>query len=353
MSKKLLVTGGAGFIGSAVTRMIIEETEATVLVVDKMTYASNPAALRSIESDKRFSILEADICDRDVMRDAIGSFKPDAILNLAAESHVDRSIDGPDDFIQTNVVGTFALLQASLAYWRGLKDEAAGRFRFVHISTDEVFGSLGDQGHFVETTAYDPSSPYSASKAASDHLVNAWHRTYGLPALITNCSNNYGPWQFPEKLIPLMIINGLEGKKLPVYGQGSNIRDWLHVDDHARALLRALDVGKPGECYCIGGSEERRNIDVVEAICRLLDEIAPKAFVHRDLIAFVDDRPGHDQRYAIDAAKAERELGWRASETFDSGLRKTVQWYLDNREWWQSIRNRVYQGHRLGKLAAE
>jgi dTDP-glucose 4,6-dehydratase len=353
MPKKLLVTGGAGFIGSAVTRLIIEETDATVLVVDKMTYASNPAALRSIESSKRFGILKADICDRDAMREAIASFQPDAILNLAAESHVDRSIDGPGDFIQTNVVGTFTLLQAALDYWRRMPGASADRFRFVHISTDEVFGSLGDDGHFVETTAYDPSSPYSASKAASDHLVNAWHRTYGLPALITNCSNNYGPWQFPEKLIPLVVINGLEGKPLPVYGQGSNVRDWLHVEDHARALLKALETGKPGDCYCIGGSQERRNIDVVQSICSLLDELAPKAFPHRDLIAFVEDRPGHDQRYAIDSSKAGRELGWKARESFESGLRKTVQWYIDNSEWWQSIRNGVYQGHRLGKLAAE
>ncbi len=353
MTKRILVTGGAGFIGSAVARMIVEETDAAILVVDKMTYASNPAALRAIESSSRYAFVKADIADLDAMRAALADFRPDAVLNLAAESHVDRSIDGPGDFIQTNVVGTFSLLQAALDYWRRLDGEARDRFRFVHISTDEVFGSLGADGHFVETTAYDPSSPYSASKAASDHLVNAWHRTYGLPALITNCSNNYGPWQFPEKLIPLMIINGLEGQKLPVYGQGLNVRDWLHVEDHARALLNALNRGKPGNCYCIGGNEERRNIDVVQAICALLDELAPKAHPHRDLISYVQDRPGHDQRYAIDAAKAGRELGWRASESFESGLRKTVLWYLENRDWWESVRSGVYQGQRLGKLAAE
>lgn len=352
MSRRILVTGGAGFIGSAVARLIASETDDSVLVVDKMTYASNPAALRAAERSNRYSFIKADIGDVGAMRDVFASFKPDAVLNLAAESHVDRSIDGPGEFIQTNVVGTFYLLQASLDYWRRLSAEMKDGFRFLHVSTDEVFGSLGAKGHFNETTPYDPSSPYSASKAASDHLVSAWHRTYGLPALITNCSNNYGPWQFPEKLIPLMIINGLEGKKLPVYGQGLNVRDWLHVEDHARALLQALSRGKCGECYCIGGNEERRNIDVVQSICSLLDELAPKSFVHRDLIDFVPDRPGHDQRYAIDAAKAQKDLQWRAQESFESGLRKTVVWYLENREWWQSIRSGVYQGERLGKLAA-
>lgn len=353
MKQRLLVTGGAGFIGSAVARMVIEETDATLLIVDKLTYAANPTALRAIESSDRFGFIKADICDRDSMKDAIADFEPSGILNLAAESHVDRSIDGPGDFIQTNVVGTFSLLQTALDYWRRLPEKRADNFKFVHISTDEVFGSLGPDGHFVETTAYDPSSPYSASKAASDHLVNAWHRTYGLPALITNCSNNYGPWQFPEKLIPLMIINGLEGKPLPVYGQGANVRDWLHVDDHARALLKAFHVGKPGECYCVGGSQERRNIEVVQEICSLLDELSPKAFRHSELISFVEDRPGHDHRYAIDASKASRELDWQAQENFESGLRKTVQWYLDNREWWHAVRSGIYQGQRLGKLAAE
>lgn len=351
MSKKILVTGGAGFIGSAVARLIVSETDARVMVVDKMTYASNPAALREIESSNRYSFLKADIADLSAMKDALASFRPDAILNLAAESHVDRSIDGPGEFIHTNVVGTFALLQAALEHWRGLSGSAKDGFRFLHISTDEVFGSLGADGRFEETTAYDPSSPYSASKAASDHLVNAWHRTYGLPALITNCSNNYGPWQFPEKLIPLMIINGLEGRRLPVYGKGLNVRDWLHVEDHARALIKALENGKPGECYCIGGNEERRNIDVVSSICTILDEVTPKSFAHKDLMTFVEDRPGHDLRYAISAVKAERELGWKPRESFEGGLRKTVGWYLDNREWWQSIRSGVYGGERLGALA--
>jgi dTDP-glucose 4,6-dehydratase len=350
--KRILVTGGAGFIGSAVSRLIVAETGASALIVDKMTYASNPAALREIEGSNRYSFVKADIGDLAVVRDAIASFKPDAILNLAAESHVDRSIDGPGDFIQTNVVGTFTLLQATLDYWRRLSGSAKDSFRFVHISTDEVFGSLGPEGHFEETTPYDPSSPYSASKAASDHLVNAWYRTYGLPALTTNCSNNYGPWQFPEKLIPLMIINGFEGERLPVYGQGLNIRDWLHVEDHARALLLALERGKPGECYCIGGNEEHANIDVVRSICKLLDELAPKSLPHESLISYVQDRPGHDLRYAISAAKAERDLGWRAQESFESGLRKTVVWYLENRDWWQAIRDGVYKGQRLGKLAA-
>lgn len=352
MTRRILVTGGAGFIGSAVVRLIVGETDASVLVVDKMTYAANPAALRAAEGSNRYSFMKADIADQDAMRDALRSFRPDVILNLAAESHVDRSIDGPGDFIQTNVVGTFSLLQAALGYWRGLETDAKERFRFIQISTDEVFGSLGPGGAFEETTPYKPSSPYSASKAASDHLAHAWHRTYGLPVLVTNCSNNYGPWQFPEKLIPLMIINGLEGRPLPVYGQGQNIRDWLHVEDHARALLKAMDRGKPGECYCIGGNEERTNIDVVRSICALLDEFAPKSRKHESQIQYVQDRPGHDLRYAINAAKAARDLGWQAQESFESGLRKTVIWYLENPDWWQSIRNGVYQGQRLGNLVA-
>lgn len=351
MTKRILVTGGAGFIGSAVARLIVESTDSEILVVDKLTYAANPAALRSIESSERYSFLKGDIADLAGMQAAIRDFAPDSILNLAAESHVDRSIDGPGEFIHTNVVGTFSMLQAALEYWRGLAGERKDRFRFVHISTDEVFGSLGAEGRFEETTPYDPSSPYSASKAASDHLVNAWHRTYGLPALVTNCSNNYGPWQFPEKLIPLMIINGLEGKKLPVYGKGLNVRDWLHVEDHARALLSALTYGQPGQCYCIGGNEERKNIEVVEAICDALDELAPKSHSHRDLIAYVQDRPGHDQRYAINSSKAQREIQWRAQESFETGLRKTVMWYLENRPWWQLLRSGVYSGERLGTLA--
>lgn len=353
MAKRILVTGGAGFIGSAVARLIIESTSSEVLVVDKLTYAANPAALREIESSDRFSFIKADIADLAAMQAAIRDFAPDAILNLAAESHVDRSIDGPGEFIQTNVVGTFSLLQAALEYWRSLKETSKDQFRFVHISTDEVFGSLGADGRFEETTPYDPSSPYSASKAASDHFVNAWHRTYGLPALVTNCSNNYGLWQFPEKLIPLMITNGLEGKKLPVYGKGLNVRDWLHVEDHASALLSALTHGKPGECYCIGGNEERKNIEVVQAICDVLDEVAPKSYSHRELIAYVEDRPGHDERYAINSSKAQRELQWAPRESFESGLRKTVMWYIEHRAWWESLRNNVYSGERLGALAAE
>ena len=352
MTKRILVTGGAGFIGSAVVRLIVDESDASALVVDKLTYASNPATLRSVEASNRYSFVKADITDLDAMRGTLASFQPDAILNLAAETHVDRSIDSPADFVRTNVVGTSSLLQTALDYWRRLEGEAKDRFRFVHISTDEVFGSLGAEGQFDETSPYDPSSPYSASKAASDHLVSAWHRTYGLPAIVTNCSNNYGPWQFPEKLIPLMIANAIEGKKLPVYGQGLNVRDWLHVEDHARALLRTLDRGKPGERYCFGGSEERTNIDVVRTICKVLDEMNPKSIAHESLIDFVQDRPGHDLRYAINSGKAARDLGWRPQESFESGLRKTVRWYLENQDWWQSIRSGVYQGQRLGKLAA-
>jgi dTDP-glucose 4,6-dehydratase len=352
MTKRILVTGGAGFIGSAVVRLIVGESDASALVVDKLTYASNPATLRGVEASNRYAFAKADIADLDAMRDALASFRPDAILNLAAETHVDRSIDSPADFVRTNVVGTSSLLQTTLEYWRRLESKAKERFRFVHISTDEVFGSLGAEGQFDETSPYEPSSPYSASKAASDHLVSAWHRTYGLPAIVTNCSNNYGPWQFPEKLIPLMIANAIEGKKLPVYGQGLNVRDWLHVEDHARALLRTLDRGTPGERYCFGGSEERTNIDVVRTICKFLDEMNPKSSTHESLIDFVTDRPGHDLRYAINSGKAARDLGWRPQESFESGLRKTVRWYLENKDWWQSIRSGVYHGQRLGKLAA-
>jgi dTDP-glucose 4,6-dehydratase len=349
MPTRFLVTGGAGFIGSALVRHLIGETADTVMVVDKLTYAGNLDSLASVSDDSRFTFVKADITDAPKMRGLFDSYQPDVVVHLAAESHVDRSIDGPGDFIHTNVVGTFTLLQAALGYWRGLPAKRQGRFRFHHVSTDEVFGSLGSEGFFVETTPYSPNSPYSASKAASDHLANAWHHTYGLPTVLTNCSNNYGPHQFPEKLIPLMVINALEGKPLPVYGNGLNIRDWLYVDDHVRALVLVASEGKVGETYCIGGCNEKTNLEVTTRICDLMDELAPKsALSHTDLITFVRDRPGHDLRYAIKADKMAAELGWRPQETFDSGLRKTVQWYLDNQAWWQRIRSNVYQGERLG-----
>ena len=350
MSKRFIVTGGAGFIGSALVRLIIAETQHSVVVLDKLTYAGNLDNLAPVASDPRFSFAQIDICDAPAVRKLVADVEPDAIIHLAAESHVDRSIDGPGAFIETNVVGTFALLQAALGFWRGLSAERKAAFRFHHISTDEVFGSLGAEGLFEETTPYDPRSPYSASKAASDHLVQAWHHTYGLPTLLSNCSNNYGPYHFPEKLIPLVILNALHGKPLPVYGKGDNIRDWLYVDDHARALLLIAETGKPGESYNVGGHNERTNIDVVRAICALMDEFRPGnvAGGHESLITFVADRPGHDQRYAIDPTKIMRELGWTARENFDTGLRKTVLWYLDNEAWWQRIRSGVYQGQRLG-----
>jgi dTDP-glucose 4,6-dehydratase len=350
MSKRFVVTGGAGFIGSAVTRKLIRETHHEVLVIDKLTYASNLESLRSVMDSNRCRFVQADICDAPRMRTVITEFGPDVIMHLAAESHVDRSIDGPGEFVQTNVVGSFTLLQASLAYWRTLPHQRRASFRFHHISTDEVFGSLGRGGLFHEACPYQPNSPYSASKAASDHFVRAWHHTYGLPTLITNCSNNYGPYHFPEKLIPLTILNALEGKPLPVYGKGENVRDWLYVDDHAEALIIVAEQGKVGESYNIGGWNERANIDVVRAVCALVDELAPDKSIGRreELITFVTDRPGHDLRYAIDAGKIERELGWRPAETFDSGLRKTVAWYIDNRAWWQRVRSGVYRGERLG-----
>jgi dTDP-glucose 4,6-dehydratase len=350
MSRKILVTGGAGFIGSAVARKIILDTPSSVLVVDKLTYAGNLASLARIAQDPRYSFERADICDAVRMRQILQTFQPDVVMHLAAESHVDRSIDGPGEFIQTNIVGTYTLLQETLRYWRQLPDARKADFRFHHISTDEVFGSLGQEGFFTETTAYDPRSPYSASKAASDHLVRAWHHTYGLPVVLTNCSNNYGPYHFPEKLIPLTILNALEGKPLPVYGRGENVRDWLYVDDHAEALLLVAERGKLGESYNIGGHNERTNLEVVHAVCAILDEVAPDARIgpRETLITFVADRPGHDLRYAIDASKIQRELGWAPKETFESGLRKTVAWYLANRPWWEAIRSGTYQGQRLG-----
>ena len=353
MSRRILVTGGAGFIGSAVVRHIIRETEHQALVVDKLTYAGNLDSLSPVSNDPRYAFVRADIAASATMRELFERYQPDAVMHLAAESHVDRSIDGPGEFIQTNVVGTFALLQTALGYWRGLPDAAKNSFRFHHISTDEVFGSLGEEGLFCETTAYDPRSPYSASKAASDHLVRAWHHTYGLPVVVTNCSNNYGPYHFPEKLIPLIIINALEGLTLPVYGKGANVRDWLYVDDHARALLAVVMEGAVGQTYCIGGRCEKTNLDVVEAICTLMDELMPSSRIgpRKSLIAFVEDRPGHDLRYAIDASRIMADLGWEPRETFESGLRKTVEWYLANRTWWERIRSGVYRGERLGVVA--
>ena len=345
---RVLVTGGAGFIGSAVVRLLMLGRGAEVLVVDKLTYAGDRRSLRDCEGLPGFSFLQADICDRDHMRATFAAYRPDAVMHLAAESHVDRSITGAGDFIRTNIDGTFALLEAARDYHASLTPAEAQKFRFHHISTDEVFGSLGPTGAFTETTAYDPRSPYSASKAASDHLVRAWHETYGLPILVTNCSNNYGPYHFPEKLIPLIILNALAGKPLPVYGDGSNVRDWLYVEDHAEALVSVVERGRIGETYCIGGRSERRNLQVVEAICDGLDARVPAARPRRELITFVKDRPGHDARYAIDCAKIEGELGWRPQQTFESGIAATIDWYLANDWWWRPLREQRYAGERLG-----
>lgn len=349
-SRRILVTGGAGFIGSALVRHLMAHTLHEVLTLDKLTYAGSLTTLDAVVNNPRHRFVRADICDREAVRAAITDFRPEIITHLAAESHVDRSIDGPGAFIQTNLVGTYEMLQAALEHWRGLPAQERADFRFHHISTDEVFGSLGATGHFTETTAYDPRSPYSASKAGSDHLVRAWGHTYGLPVLVTNCSNNYGPYHFPEKLIPLMIIKGLKGEKLPVYGRGDNVRDWLHVEDHVRALTAVFEQGAPGETYAIGGASEMTNLAVVEAICARLDILAPRAdgLSRRSQISFVADRPGHDLRYAIDAGKIRRELGWEPQETFASGLDRTVRWYLDNEVWWQAILDRRYAGERLG-----
>ncbi|WP_035590300.1 MULTISPECIES: dTDP-glucose 4,6-dehydratase [Hyphomonas] len=349
---KVLVTGGAGFIGSALVRHLIDTTHARVTVVDKLTYAANLDSLAPVSASPRYTFIREDICNAPAMRDIFLAERPDYVLHLAAETHVDRSISGSQQFIQTNINGTYNLLEAARALQAERSGDLRSRFRFLHVSTDEVYGSLGPDGLFSETTAYDPSSPYSASKAASDHLAKAWHRTYGLPVIVSNCSNNYGPYHFPEKLIPLIILNALEGQRLPVYGDGSNIRDWLHVEDHARALWRIATTGRPGETYNVGGLNERTNLQVVHTICDLLDELRPANRPRRELIEFVSDRPGHDQRYAIDAAKLQTELGWKAEETFDTGIRKTVEWYIDHPEWWGPLRKSVYSGDRLGLLAA-
>ena len=348
---RVIVTGGAGFIGSALVRYLVLGRGHEVLTIDALTYAGCEASLKAVEGKPNHRFLKADIRDREAMDQAIASFKPDRIMHLAAESHVDRSITGAADFIQTNVVGTFTLLEAACSYWNDLTGNAKNAFRFLHVSTDEVYGSLDDEGLFEETTPYDPSSPYSASKAASDHLAKAWQRTYGLPVIVSNCSNNYGPYHFPEKLIPLTILNALAGRSLPVYGKGENVRDWLYVDDHARALDLIIEEGAPGETYNVGGRNERKNIDVVRRICAVLDELVPTHAPREGLIEFVTDRPGHDARYAIDATKLETELGWRALENFDSGIEKTVRWYLDNEWWWRPLRDR-YDGQRLGLNAS-
>jgi len=345
---KILVTGGCGFIGSAVIRHLIGRTEASVVNVDKMTYAATPGALDEVEGDPRYAFERVDVCDGPEVQRVFEEHDVDAVMHLAAESHVDRSIDSPADFIQTNVVGTYAMLEAALRHWRSMDEARRERFRFHHISTDEVYGSLGPTGLFTESTPYAPNSPYSASKASSDHLVRAWHHTFGLPTVTSNCSNNYGPYQFPEKLIPLMIINGLLEKPLPVYGAGDNVRDWLHVEDHARALHLILSQGEPGEVYNVGGHNERTNLEVVHTLCDLLDMRVPGQRPRRELIQFVKDRPGHDQRYAIDASKIERTLGWTPDETFETGMAQTVDWYIAQRPWWEAIRASRYQGERLG-----
>lgn len=345
----IFVTGGAGFIGSAVVRHLLRDTHARVINIDKLTYAANLESIPDAEANPRYAFEKQCICEAASLRQLFEKYQPVAVMNLAAESHVDRSIDGPGEFIQTNIVGTFTLLQEALRYWRALSPDRRSQFRFLHISTDEVFGSLGKDGYFTETTSYSPNSPYSASKASSDHLVRAWRETYDLPTMVTNCSNNYGPYHFPEKLIPHIIIKGLAGEPLPVYGDGQNIRDWLYVEDHAKALTLVLERGAVGETYNVGGRNERTNLHVVESICDLLDEMSPHtAGSRRGLVSFVADRPGHDRRYAIDASKLERELGWRADENFESGLAKTVRWFFENRLWWQAILDRGYQQKRIG-----
>lgn len=348
MSATLLVTGGAGFIGSALVRHLVDATQHRVVTVDKLTYAGNPESLGAALDHPRHAFERADICDAAAMARVFATHRPDAVLHLAAESHVDRSIDGALPFVQTNVVGTYTLLEAARAFWSGLDETGRRNFRFLHVSTDEVFGSLGHEGVFTEETPYRPNSPYSATKAGSDHLARAWHHTHGLPVLVTNCSNNYGPFQFPEKLIPVVVLHALAGRPIPVYGRGENVRDWLFVDDHVRALLATLERGRPGETYNVGGGSERSNLQVVHAICALLDELAPSPEPYARLVTFVADRPGHDLRYAVDAGKIGRELGWRPAESFESGLRRTVCWYLENRDWCARILDGSYRLGRLG-----
>lgn len=349
-ASRYIVTGGAGFIGSAVARLLLRDPHREVLVIDKLTYAGTRDSLREIWDESRFRFLRADICDGAAMLEAFRAFLPDVVMHLAAESHVDRSIDGPAAFVETNIGGTFVLLQAALQYLETVKGTARDWFRFHHISTDEVFGSLGADASFTEDSNYRPNSPYAATKAASDHLVRAWHRTYGLPIVLSNCSNNFGPFQFPEKLMPTVILNALAGCSIPVYGQGKNVRDWLYVEDHAEALMMVAEQGHPGESYNIGANCERTNLEVVRQICAVLDDLAPRpgGKTHDQLIEFVTDRPGHDFRYAIDATRIRRELGWSPRETFETGVRKTVMWYLDNRAWWDGVRSQAYAGERLG-----
>lgn len=352
MSKSIFITGGAGFIGSALVRYLINETDNTVINFDKLTYAGNLESLKSIDSNERYNFVQGDICDKGKVAEVLAQFQPDYIMHLAAESHVDRSIDGPDEFIETNIVGTYTLLDAARSYYASLSVDKKSNFRFHHISTDEVYGDLGATGLFTEETSYDPSSPYSASKAASDHLVRAWHRTYQLPIVLTNCSNNYGSYHFPEKLIPLIILNALDGKALPIYGDGEQVRDWLYVDDHVRALYKVVCEGKLGETYNIGGFNEKQNIEVVNTICNHLNDLItekPKALTDfNELITYVTDRPGHDVRYAIDANKINKELGWYPKETFDSGIKKTIEWYLANLDWCKHVQDGSYQRERLG-----
>lgn len=345
---KILITGGAGFIGSALIRYILENTSHVVINVDKLTYAGHTESLESVSHLENYKFEKVDICDNIEIERVFREYTPDVVMHLAAESHVDRSIDGSAEFIKTNIVGTHVLLETAKKYWMGLDKEVADSFRFLHVSTDEVYGSLGDEDLFTEETAYDPRSPYSSSKASSDHLVRAWYHTYGLPVLITNCSNNYGPFQFPEKLIPVVILKALQGENIPVYGKGDNVRDWLYVDDHARALWRVIEQGEPGETYNIGGHNEKKNLDVVHAICDTLDVLVPNETKYREQVSFVADRPGHDFRYAIDAGKIERELGWTPEETFESGIRNTIRWYLDNSKWIEEVTKSNYDLERLG-----